>query len=57
MDKSRQRVQQTERENAKKKKKEAEKAEHVELEANIKNPAISTDFNDLFRLQFCLDSI
>ena len=38
-------------------KKEAEKAEYAKLEANIKNPAIPTDFNDLFRLQFGLDSI
>ena len=41
----------------KKKKKEAEKAEYTKLEADIKNPAILTDFNDLFRLQFGLDSI
>ena len=55
MDKSRRRVQrETEREKAKK---EAEKAEYAKLEANIKNPAIPTDFNDLFRLQFGLDSI
>ena len=43
--------------NALKKKKEAEKAEYTKLEADIKNPAILTDFNDLFRLQFGLDSI
>ena len=55
MDKSRRRVQrETEREKAKK---EAEKAEYAKLEANINNPAILTDFNDLFRLQFGLDSI
>lgn len=38
-------------------KKEAEKAEYAKLEANIKNPAVLTDFNYLFRLQFSLDSI
>ena len=55
MDKCRQGVQQeAEKENAKK---EIEKAEYIKLEANIKNPVIPTNFNDLFRLQFGLDSI
>lgn len=55
MDKSRWRAQwEAEKKNIKK---EAEKTEFAKLEADIKNPAILTDFNNLFRYSFGLNSI